>query len=867
MADEISIGKQAIKEVQDLRAELVKLSEDALKAGKNLSSISTPSGLNKNGADNAKTGAEIDALKAKYIALNDAIVKKAEQSRLAEIRLQQQREKAFDSFEKNAKKEQDLLNKNSNAYNKTQTQITNLTKVYNDLAVRKARYNDLSEHEENRLVTLAKVNEKYNGLLKGTDAVIGKNIRNVGNYGNSYNALGNSINQLSREAPAFANSINTGFMALSNNFPALFDAIKGIREQNKLLVAEGKPTTSLFSQLASGIFSWQTALSVGVTLLTIYGGQFVKWIQEMTKGKETISELKLRIDTLNKSFEDTNVASAVKNVNELAVNIDLAKKGFLDKEKVVEQYNETIGKTTGLVSTLDEAEKELTANGDAYIKMTLYKAAANIALEEASRQVLEAEKSRRKSLEDFSNAFLDADLTQTRSKEQYNAKQANLQRQREKRQKEEVKINEDAAKANINIAKKFQEDAAKIASNFGFNFFGDTKKEKEKKVKKEDTTPKIKELESSLKSVGTIITQVNEEISKLLTEKILANEDELPAVNFQLEQLIKLKNQLEGMPEVDLKIVNTAVKSKEAVKQLSEEMKGYLKSFSSELFSNSGFSETFKMLNNEIDGFGENWQITAIAIMESAQEMFNFITNASQQNFAGEKERLQNQYDVSLKYTGDNKAAQEKLAEDLEKKKKDIAYREAKAKQKQAIFNIAIDTAQAIIGLWANPGFPAAIPLAIGVGVLGAAQIAMVSSQKIPQYWMGGTHDGGLMMVNDGAGSNFKETIVTPDGKIMQPQGRNVIMDAPAGTEIFTQSQWNDTLNDMLQGKGISMSNNYQSSGMTASQMDAVMSKHFSKIQVNNTTFDKNGIRSWSDKNGNKTINSNARGSGTGFKI
>jgi hypothetical protein len=132
---------------------------------------------------------------------------------------------------------------------------------------------------------------------------------------------------------------------------------------------------------------------------------------------------------------------------------------------------------------------------------------------------------------------------------------------------------------------------------------------------------------------------------------------------------------------------------------------------------------------------------------------------------------------------------------------------------------------------------------------------------------MGGTHDGGLMMVNDGAGSNFKETIVTPDGKIMQPQGRNVIMDAPAGTEIFTQSQWNDTLNDMLQGKGISMSNNYQSSGMTASQMDAVMSKHFSKIQVNNTTFDKNGIRSWSDKNGNKTINSNARGSGTGFKI
>ena len=40
--------------------------------------------------------------------------------------------------------------------------------------------------------------------------------------------------------------------------------------------------------------------------------------------------------------------------------IKLAKEGFLKKDKVVEHYNETIGKTTVLVKSIEEAEKALT---------------------------------------------------------------------------------------------------------------------------------------------------------------------------------------------------------------------------------------------------------------------------------------------------------------------------------------------------------------------------------------------------------------------------------------------------------------------------------------------------------------------------
>jgi len=857
MADEISIGKQAIKEVQDLRAELVKLSEDALKAGKNLSSISTPSGLNKNGADNAKTGAEIDALKAKYIALNETIVKKAEQSRLAEIRLQQQREKAFDSFEKNAKKEQDLLNKNSNAYNKTQTQITNLTKVYNDLAVRKARYNDLSEHEENRLVTLAKVNEKYNGLLKGTDALIGKNTRNVGNYGNSYNALGNSINQLSREAPAFANSINTGFMALSNNFPALFDAISGIREQNRLLVAEGKPTTSLFKQLVAGVFSWQTLLSVGVTLLTLYGGKLIDMafgLSEAEKSQKALNEemSNAKNAVTSESTQLQSLTSIVNDHNESSENRRLA----------YEEIKKTLPGLTSATYKEAIATGELTRATDLYIlslvQKNIVEAEAKSIAEEQTKLNKEVAKSYTEHIGKV-EAFLQS-LQPERQKKNI-----------EKSLKAQIKAEQDAQQEIINNRQKSlvksQEDYLKTQAKLK-PFI--TPPEKDKKAKTEDTTPKVKALESNLKSIGTVITQVNEELSRLFTEKILTTDaDELEVVNFQIEQLTKLKEQLNNVPTTDETILNPVIvkKTTEAVKQLSKEMKNYLNSFSSEFMSNSGFSETFSLLNDEIDGFGENFAVTFNAIAETAQEVFNFISNASQANFDAEKERLQSQYDVSLKYAGDNKAAQEKLAEDLEVKKKGIANRENKAKQQQAIFNIAIDTAQAIIGLWGNPGFPAAIPLTIAVGALGAAQIAVVASQKVPQYWMGGTHDGGLMMVNDGAGSNYRETIVTPDGKIMQPTGRNVLMDAPAGTEIFTHDMWQNQLNDMLQGNGINWHNHQQTNGISKADLEDVMLRTIGSQPTHHLGIDGKGVFDYTEKRGNITRQATKRGNGIGTRF
>jgi hypothetical protein len=88
-----------------------------------------------------------------------------------------------------------------------------------------------------------------------------------------FNALGNSVNQLTREMPAFAISAQTGFLALSNNIPIFVDALQDAFSQGK----------NGWKQLATSIFSFNTALSVGVTLLTIYGADIIKWILKPSK--------------------------------------------------------------------------------------------------------------------------------------------------------------------------------------------------------------------------------------------------------------------------------------------------------------------------------------------------------------------------------------------------------------------------------------------------------------------------------------------------------------------------------------------------------------------------------------------------------
>lgn len=133
--------------------------------------------------------------------------------------------------------------------------------------------------------------EKYSQKLALVNAEMSRLTSKAGG-GVQWNGLQNSINQLSRELPAFTYSIQTGFMAMSNNLPILADEINRVRQANAALVASGQKAVPVWKQVAGSIFSWGTALSVGITLLTVYGKEIGEWVSALFKGKNAVDELK-----------------------------------------------------------------------------------------------------------------------------------------------------------------------------------------------------------------------------------------------------------------------------------------------------------------------------------------------------------------------------------------------------------------------------------------------------------------------------------------------------------------------------------------------------------------------------------------------
>jgi tape measure domain-containing protein len=256
---------------------------------------------------------------------------------------------------------------------------------------------------------------------------------------------------------------------------------------------------------------------------------------------------------------------------------------------------------------------------------------------------------------------------------------------------------------------------------------------------------------------------------------------------------------------------------------------------------------TFGKLFEAAKTSGEQFAVVFQGVGDVFQDVMNMMMEASNRRFEAEKQQLEEQTKIAIAFAGDSDTARAEIERQAEARRKEIAAREFKAKKEQAIFNIAIDTAQAIISIWAQVpkvdfGISAGL-LSAFVGALGAAQIAMVQSQQPPAYKMGtDNHIGGAMLVNDGAGSNYKETIQTPDGKIYQPKERNVIMNAPKGTKVFTHDQWQRNLDNILTSNSINYSqpNVVVNSGMSDEQVDRIVNTIANKQEAI-LSIDKNG--------------------------
>lgn len=244
------------------------------------------------------------------------------------------------------------------------------------------------------------------------------------------------------------------------------------------------------------------------------------------------------MDTAKESY-----ASASANVTKLSVDIDLAKKGFIDKDVVVKEYNETLGKTTGFVKSLDEAEKALTKNAEAYIRFTFLKAVATEAFSRAGKEAVEVELQNQKDLQTIGNLsksksndgldeFLERGLKNERA-----AREANGQKR--------VKIIND-------IGAKYEKEAAQLAAKFNFKFdplTGTNKKDQElKAIQKEfdsDELESTKEHQEDLSKVVSLAltTRLAARKNAAEAEKAIIEGNRDVEIQNEIDKLNAVKNQ------------------------------------------------------------------------------------------------------------------------------------------------------------------------------------------------------------------------------------------------------------------------------------------------------------------------------------
>ena len=123
------------------------------------------------------------------------------------------------------------------------------------------------------------------------------------------NNLKMQFSQVARELPSLAMGPQMFILAISNNLPMLADAIADVRKQNELLAASGQKGVPVWKQLASSIFSWQTALVAAISLGIVFGKDIANWVKELISGKKAIDNNKEALENYKKAMLDSQQAA------------------------------------------------------------------------------------------------------------------------------------------------------------------------------------------------------------------------------------------------------------------------------------------------------------------------------------------------------------------------------------------------------------------------------------------------------------------------------------------------------------------------------------------------------------------------------
>ena len=209
--------------------------------------------------------------------------------------------------------------------------LTRMRAVYENMSA--------AEREGVQGQTMLKNIESLDTKIKELDASMGVHTRNVGNYASGFNMLGFQIQQVARELPSLAYGPQIFFSAISNNLPMLADEIARAKKSVDELKKAGQTFTPVWKQIASSIFSWQTLLVAGVTVLTLYGKEITNWVASLFKGKTTIDASAAALERFNSAMAQGSVSAQ----SELT-KLNLLYRAATDLSKPYEERAEAVKK-------------------------------------------------------------------------------------------------------------------------------------------------------------------------------------------------------------------------------------------------------------------------------------------------------------------------------------------------------------------------------------------------------------------------------------------------------------------------------------------------------------------------------------------
>lgn len=233
-------------------------------------------------------------------------------------------------------------------------------------ALNKIRLNQMGEADEEavRAKRALELETKalYQQMIKLQEAT-GNHTLSVGNYKKVWNGLGMSVNQIVRELPAAAISLNTFFLGISNNVPILMDEIKKVRDLNAKLRAEGKQTKSVIGEVTRALFSWNTVMVLLLTVFAMHGEAILNWVTNLFRGEARILSLTERLKNLNKELKESSKGYG-SNYVQLKKLADEWKALTSEKEKLqwIEDNRSEFNRLELAIKTVNDADKAFITN-------------------------------------------------------------------------------------------------------------------------------------------------------------------------------------------------------------------------------------------------------------------------------------------------------------------------------------------------------------------------------------------------------------------------------------------------------------------------------------------------------------------------